>query len=946
MSLTSRPGHRDATSQSGLIRPRTAVETALLCGLLAAGCGDDAAPDQQPLVATLTVTPSTHDFGSVPVGDVSDEVRFIVENTGTRASAPLTVDLAGDDFAITSTTCGPSLAIGDTCAVRVRFSPREVATRTATFVLQGSAVASALDGTGIAAVDGDGDGISDRHDNCPNVANPTQANHDMELYRDGGDAFGDACDDDDDNDLIDDEDDNCPTASNYSQDDLDNGSDFAVESVPSSLRVPTYADQTALAVEADDLYSEPLEIGFDFTFFGTSFDTFYVSPNGFVTFDEPTSEYSPFAPLQLPSTAYPHSLIALYWADLNADPATYGGGAITYWTRGNAPDRELVVEWNNVPHAGDGPPVTGQIVLHETSNQIELICSDCVSIHGIRHTQGIQNSGGSVAFALPERNRALFDATVDEAATFTPVAAGNLCDSDDDNDGIDDEIDNCPYDCNSDQTDDNDNGVGDYCEDHNSDDNCPLVLNPDQADADGDGVGDACDNCPDYANADQDDDDQDGVGEVCDVDLDNDGVINDEDGCPWDADNEQEDADGDGVGDACDNCPELYNSDQANADSEDADEVAYGFDTVGDACDDDVDNDDVDDDLDNCPNATNPNQANSDYDPDGDACDDDMDDDGVDNVADNCPTIWNQDRLPSVCGAPLTLPYVEDFNDGLHDLVLTSTSESVVWHLKDRGVGYDSYGLQLNDEVSGYYDDGARVQASATTPLFLAPYGGLIRFQLETRVEESGYDVLYVQVLDHENVVVTRFEQRYSEDLGDIEVAIPALPEGARVRFYFDTTDEHFNQFNGVFIDSIEIHAGCQRDASLSGVGPDGQCYARYDTSRDFDAASESCAQGNGHLLEVTDSEELRTIIELLALRDETYWVGATDRADEGQFRWGQSNEPVFSSWGPYQPDNWTQGTDNGGEDCMNLWYLGWWNDESCGNPHRYVCEFPALASY
>ena len=43
--------------------------------------------------------------------------------------------------------------------------------------------------------DSDGDGVDDDNDNCPNVANPTQANYD-------GDAEGDACDTDDDNDGV------------------------------------------------------------------------------------------------------------------------------------------------------------------------------------------------------------------------------------------------------------------------------------------------------------------------------------------------------------------------------------------------------------------------------------------------------------------------------------------------------------------------------------------------------------------------------------------------------------------------------------------------------------------------------------------------------------------------------------------------------------------------
>lgn len=68
-------------------------------------------------------------------------------------------------------------------------------------------------------VDGDGDGVFDPYDNCPAVANPTQANADF-------DAQGDACDAststaDGDRDGVPDDGDNCPAAANPAQEDTD-----------------------------------------------------------------------------------------------------------------------------------------------------------------------------------------------------------------------------------------------------------------------------------------------------------------------------------------------------------------------------------------------------------------------------------------------------------------------------------------------------------------------------------------------------------------------------------------------------------------------------------------------------------------------------------------------------------------------------------------------------
>jgi hypothetical protein len=65
-----------------------------------------------------------------------------------------------------------------------------------------------------APADADSDGIADTADNCPNIANPGQANLD-------GDALGDACDSDLDGDGAGNTTDNCPAIANASQLDSD-----------------------------------------------------------------------------------------------------------------------------------------------------------------------------------------------------------------------------------------------------------------------------------------------------------------------------------------------------------------------------------------------------------------------------------------------------------------------------------------------------------------------------------------------------------------------------------------------------------------------------------------------------------------------------------------------------------------------------------------------------
>ena len=151
-----------------------------------------------------------------------------------------------------------------------------------------------------------------------------------------------------------------------------------------------------------------------------------------------------------------------------------------------------------------------------------------------------------------------------------PEPPACLTGPDRDGDGVIDECDNCPDGENPDQVDSDLDGAGDRCDfDDDNDgvkddeDSCPWVLQgPEPPDADGDGMGDECDPCP--AGEDMVDSDDDGFDDCVDL-------------CVNLASEANGDSDGDWVGDACDNCPDAPNAGQIDRDG----------DGIGDACDDD-----------------------------------------------------------------------------------------------------------------------------------------------------------------------------------------------------------------------------------------------------------------------------------------------------------------------------------------------------------------------
>jgi hypothetical protein len=142
----------------------------------------------------------------------------------------------------------------------------------------------------------------------------------------------------------------------------------------------------------DDGSTGPIPIGFNFDFYCNTYTAVHICSNGFITFDYmPFSWPTPFVhPTQLlPDLAYPNGMIAFNMTDL--DPGQ--GGTITYTTVGTSPNRMFIVTYSNVPCFSSNDLNTGQIVLYETSNLIEIHTTSArpdVNQGSLGSTQGIE----------------------------------------------------------------------------------------------------------------------------------------------------------------------------------------------------------------------------------------------------------------------------------------------------------------------------------------------------------------------------------------------------------------------------------------------------------------------------------------------------------------------------------------------------------------------------
>ncbi|SEC70210.1 gliding motility-associated C-terminal domain-containing protein [Maribacter dokdonensis] len=194
-----------------------------------------------------------------------------------------------------------------------------------------------------------------------------------------------------------------------------------------------------------------------------------------------------------------------------------------------------------------------------------------------------------------------------------------------------------------------------------------LILTiTDEVDEDSDGVNDSVDNCPAIANADQLDTDSDGAGNVCDTDDDNDGTLDTEDDFPLD-DSEDTDTDGDGTGDNADtdddNDGTLDTEDDFPLDdSEDTDTDGDG---TGDNTDTDDDNDGTLDTEDDFP-LDNSEDTDTDGDGTGDNADTDDDNDGTLDTEDDFPLDDSEDTDTDGDGTGDNAD-TDDDNDGTLD---------------------------------------------------------------------------------------------------------------------------------------------------------------------------------------------------------------------------------------------------------------------------------------
>ncbi|MEI6679114.1 MAG: lectin-like protein [Mariniphaga sp.] len=111
-----------------------------------------------------------------------------------------------------------------------------------------------------------------------------------------------------------------------------------------------------------------------------------------------------------------------------------------------------------------------------------------------------------------------------------------------------------------------------------------------------------------------------------------------------------------------------------------------------------------------------------------------------------------------------------------------------------------------------------------------------------------------------------------------------------------------------------------------------GRYYALSSAAATWANADAACRTTGGHLATVSNAAENTFLTNLAGVN--TVWIGFTDQATEGTFRWVTGETVSYTNWNAGEPNN------SSNEDYTELNTSGGWNDNSSTLTNRYIIEF------
>ena len=179
----------------------------------------------------------------------------------------------------------------------------------------------------------------------------------------------------------------------------------------------------------DNLYSDKINLGFSFCFFGNSYSKCMLSDNGYISFDTSRATnpcgYNLVSYLPIPNPSNSDFLNVIMGCCM--DVFVPLNGSITVQTIGAAPFRVFIVKFNHCAYNGGtcnypANELDMKIALYETTNIIDVYIKKktmCSGWNGGLAIQGVQDQNGTFAYATSGRNNSQWS-TLNDARRYSP----------------------------------------------------------------------------------------------------------------------------------------------------------------------------------------------------------------------------------------------------------------------------------------------------------------------------------------------------------------------------------------------------------------------------------------------------------------------------------------------------------------------------------------------
>jgi gliding motility-associated-like protein len=200
--------------------------------------------------------------------------------------------------------------------------------------------------------------------------------------------------------------------------------------LPFAYTTPTGNIPTEIYI--DDRWSNIINPGFSFCYYGNNFSSLILGSNSAISFDisraNTGSGYSISATTgAIPNTAYAPNMIFGPYHDINPNLASLNK-KIEWRVEGVSPNRRFIASYNDIPYFGSGcttQRATHQMVLYEGTGIVEVYIKDkpfCTAWNGGRTILGMQDGTRTNAVAALGKNATVWgNNAIDSCWRFIPA---------------------------------------------------------------------------------------------------------------------------------------------------------------------------------------------------------------------------------------------------------------------------------------------------------------------------------------------------------------------------------------------------------------------------------------------------------------------------------------------------------------------------------------------